>query len=97
MHLHAGGGLVDKLVCVQRPVSIGAVCNLRDTRFWAINQTDSGAIDVKRVKGRMPSTDDPRQWQSNLELHPSLGASTHTWGLAIKYPVLFVSRIDFLF
>ena len=95
MHPHAGGGLFDKLVCVRRPASIGAVRNLRDTRFWAINQTDMGAIDVKWVKGRMPSTDDPRQ--SNLELHPSLGASTHTSGLAIKYPLLFVSRFDFLF
>lgn len=95
MHPHAGGGLFDKLVCVRRPASIGAVRNLRDTRFWAINQTDTGLIDVKWVKGRMPSTDDPRQ--SNLELHPSLGASTHTSGLAIKYPLLFVSRFDFLF
>ena len=71
------------------------VRNLQDTRFWSINLTDRGTIDVKWVKGRMPSTDDPRQ--SDLELHASLGASTNTSGLAIKYPVLFVSRFDSLF
>ena len=85
--------MFDKLVCVRRPASIGAARNLRDTRFWAINQTDAGGIDVKWVKGRMPSTDDPRP--SNLELHLSLGASTYTSGLAIKCPLLSVSRFDF--